>query len=98
MDFSSITTPAELVEQNNTPVSEMTENGERCIKLLEDVLSEGPKVGLCMTKIIIEKLITMHEINLEEVSEAGKIEEAMVWTTDLVKLQMIADTLEDIEV
>jgi len=98
MDFSSITTPAELVEQNNTPVSEMTENGERCIKLLEDVLDEGPKVGLCMTKIIIEKLITMHEINLEEVSEAGKIEEAMVWTTDLVKLQMIADTLEDIEV
>ena len=98
MDFNSITTPAELVEQNNTPVSEMTENGERCIKLLDDVLSEGPAVGLCMTKIIIEKLITMHEVNLEEVSEAGKIEEAMIWTTDLVKLQMIADTLEDIEV
>ena len=96
MDFSSITTPAELVEQNSTP--EMTEDGERCIKLLDDVLSEGPKVGLCMTKIIIEKLITMHEVNLEEVSEAGKIEEAMVWTTDLVKLQMIADTLQDIEV
>ena len=98
MDFSSITTPAQLVEQNNTPVSEITEDGKRCIKLLEDVLEEGPKYGLCTTKILIEKLITMHEVNLEEVSEAGKIEEAMVWQTDLVKLQMVSDILENIEV
>jgi hypothetical protein len=39
----------------------------------------------------------MHEINLEEESVAGKLEEVKVWTTDLVKLQMISDILDDVE-
>ena len=98
MDFNSITTPAELVEQNNTPVSEMTEDGERCIKLLDDVLEEGPKVGLCMVKILIEKLVDMHQVNVEDRTESGNMEEALLWQTDLVKLQIISDMLEDIEV
>jgi hypothetical protein len=93
MDFNSITTPSELIEQNN----QITEDGKRGIKLLEDVLEEGPRYGLCTAKILIEKLITMHEINLEEESEAGKLEEVKVWTTDLVKLQMISDILDDVE-
>ena len=97
MDFSSITTPAELVEQNNTPVREMTEDGERCIKLLDDVLSEGPAVGLCMTKIIIEKLVDMHQVNVEDRTESGNMEEALLWQTDLVKLQMVNTLLEDVE-
>ena len=94
MDFSSISTPAELVEQNNTP--KMTEDGERCIKLLDDVLEEGPKVGLAMTKIIIEKLVDMHQVNVEDRTESGNMEEALLWNTDLVKLQMISDLLEDV--
>ena len=97
MDFSSITTPAELVEQNNTPVSEMTEDGERCIKLLEDVVEEGPKVGLCMVKILIEKLVDMHAVNVEDRSGDNKMEEALLWQNDLTKLQIISDMLEDIE-
>jgi len=95
MDFNSITTPAELIEQNNTPERpEMTDDGERCIKLLDDVLSEGPKVGLCMTKIIIEKLITMHQVNVDD--REGK-EEIIAWQTDLTKLQMVSDLLDDVE-
>lgn len=93
MDFSSITTPAELVEQNNTP--KMTEDGERCIKLLDDVLSEGPQVGLAMTKIIIEKLVDMHQVNVEDRTESD-IEDALLWQNDLTKLQMISDLLEDV--
>ena len=97
MDFNSITTPAELVEQNSTPVREMTEDGERCIQLLENVLDEGPKVGLCMVKILIEKLVDMHQVNVEDRSGDNKMEEALLWNTDLVKLQMVSDLLEDVE-
>ena len=95
MDFSSIITPSDLVEQNNTPVSEMTEDGERCIKLLDSVLDEGPAVGLAMTKILIEKLVDMHQVNVEDRTESD-IEDALLWQTDLVKLQMINDLLEDV--
>ena len=95
MDFNSITTPAELVEQNKQP--KFTEDGERCIQLLEDVLEEGPKVGLCMVKILIEKLVDMHSVNVEDRSESDKMEEALLWQTDLVKLQMVSDLLEDVE-
>ena len=98
MDFSSITTPAELVEQNNTPMSEITEDGERRIKLMDSVLEEGPSVGLCMAKILFENLVDMHQVNVEDRSERGLDDEALVWQTDLVKLQMISNILEDIEV
>ena len=94
MDFSSITTPAELVEQNSTPVSEMTEDGERCIQLLESVLDEGPKVGLCMVKILIEKLVDMHSVNVDDREDKDEI---IAWQNDLTKLQIISDMLEDIE-
>ncbi len=97
MDFNSITTPAELVEQNNTPVSEITEDSERCIKLLDDVLSEGPKVGLCMVKILVEKLVDMHSVNVEDRAESDMMEEALLWQADLVKLQMVNTLLEEVE-
>ena len=97
MDFSSIITPSDLVEQNNTPVSEMTEDGERCIKLLEDVLQEGPEVGLALTKIIIEKLVTMHQENVEHRQESGDMEEALLWNTDLTKLKMVSELLHYVE-
>ena len=95
MDFSSITTPAELVEQNNTPERrEMTEDGERCIKLLEDVLQEGPEVGLALTKIIIEKLVDMHQVNVDDREDKNEV---IAWQNDLTKLQIISNMLEDIE-
>ena len=75
MDFNSITTPSDLVDQN----SQITEDGKRGIKLLEDVLEEGPRYGLCTAKILVEKLIK-------------------IWQADLVKLQMVSDILDDIEV
>ena len=96
MDFSSITTPAELVKQNNIP--ETTEDGARCIKLLDDVLSEGPQVGLAMTKILIEKLVAMHEETVDYRVATSDVDEALLWQADLVKLQMINDLLEDVEV
>jgi hypothetical protein len=95
MDLNSITTPAELVEQNKTP--EFNEDQERCIKLLDDVLEEGPKVGLVLTKIIIEKLVDMHSVNVEDRVGDNKIEEALLWQSDLVKLQMIHEALKTVE-
>jgi len=97
MDFSSITTPAQLVEQNQQE-PEMTEDGERRIKLMDSLLEEGPTVGLCMVKILIEKLVDMHQVNVEDRSERDMNDEALVWQTDLVKLQMVSDILENIEV
>ena len=92
MDFNSITTPAELVEQNKTP--EFNEDQERCIKLLDDVLSEGPKVGLVLTKIIIENLVDMHQVNVDDREDKNEV---IAWQTDLIKLQMVNELLKDVE-
>ena len=97
MDFSSITTPAELLEQNQKE-SVITEDGERRIKLMDSVLEEGPSVGLCMVKILIEKLVDMHQVNVEDRTERDLNDEALVWQTDLVKLQMISELLDQVEV
>ena len=94
MDFNTIETPSQLVEQNNQSNSEE----DRVVDLIDSLLAEGPKVGLATAKIIIEKLVDMHESALAENIEDGNMEMALLWQEDLVKLQTVTNLMEDVVV
>ena len=51
MDFNTIETPSQLVEQNNQSNSEAA----RVCDLVDSLIAEGPRDGLATVKIIIEK-------------------------------------------
>ena len=92
MDFNTIETPAQLVEQNNQSNSEE----DRVVDLIDSLIDEGPKVGLATAKIIIEKLVIMHEVAVAENIEDNNIEVALIWKEDLVKLQAVTTLLDEV--
>ncbi len=96
MDFNTIETPSQLVEQNNQP--EFNENEQRCVDIVEALIAEGPKVGLATVKILLEKLEDMHQAGVDDRTEEGNMEGALMWQKDLIKLQTVNHLLEDVVV
>ena len=93
MNLDQVNTPSDLMEENN----KLSEEQQTRLRLLSEVIDQGPTVGLNMVKVIVEKLISFHQDGLKTKIEEENIEQILYWTTDLNTLQTVSNLLEKVE-
>ena len=93
MNLDQINTPSDLLKENN----KLSDEKQKRLELLKEVIDQGPTVGLNLVKIVIEKLISFHQDGLKTKIEEENIEQILYWTTDLNHLQQVSNLLEKVE-
>ena len=93
MNLDSVNTPADLEKENN----KLSEEQQTRLRLLSEVIEQGPTVGLNLVKVVIEKLVTYHQEGLKEKVKEEDLEQILYWTTDLNTLQTVSTLLEKVE-
>ena len=80
MNLSQVTTPAELVEQNNTAVEPNTSQLDALVENLE--LTETYELVLTL----IQRLGTFHQSVIDDLKEQNELDRLVVWVADEQKL------------
>ena len=93
MNLDQINTPQDLLKENN----KLSDEKQKRLELLKEVIDQGPTVGLNLVKIVVEKLISFHQDGLKTKIEEEDIEQILYWTTDLNTLQQVSNLLEKVE-
>ena len=93
MNLDQVNTPSDLLDENN----KLSEEQQTRLRLLSEVIDQGPTVGLNMVKVLIEKLISFHQDGLKTKIEKEELEQILYWTTDLTILQQVSTMLEKVE-
>ena len=80
MNLSEVNTPAELLEQNNTPVEPNTSQIDALVQqlTLEDAYTHVLNV--------INLMGSYHQSVIEELKESNEIDKAIIWAQDEQKL------------
>ena len=90
MNLSTVTTPTDLVEQNNTPVEPTT---SRLDALLEDLdLNESYEVTLKL----LQRLGNYHQAVCDQLKEEGDVERLVVWAQDEQSLHNAYDLVHQV--
>ena len=93
MNLDQVNTPQDLLDEN----TKLSDEKQKRLELLKEVIDQGPTVGLNLVKIVIEKLISFHQDGLKTKIEEENIEQILYWTTDLNTLQTVSNLLEKVE-
>ena len=80
MNLSQVTTPADLVQQNNEPTPP---NTSQLDALVEDL---GLEETYTLALTLIQRLGSFHQSVVEDLKEQNDLERLVVWTQDEQKL------------
>ena len=78
MDLKSVTTPAELVNQNQEPVAPDADRLDALVESLDLDLNETYE----LTKRLVQRLGSFHQSVVAQLTEEGETERAVVWAQD----------------
>ena len=90
LDLSQVTTPAELVEQNNEPTPPET---SRLVALTKD-LSLNDTYDLVLT--LVQRLGDFHQSVMDDLKEEGDMDRLIVWTQDEQTLHHCHDMIREV--
>ena len=91
MDLKSVTTPAELVNQNNEPVAPNTDRLDALVEGLE--LNETYELALKL----VQRLGSFHQSVVEQLKEeATDLDRLVVWVEDERQLHTCYDLLSEV--
>ena len=91
MNLSQVTTPADLVAQNNEPQAPNTSQLDALVENLE--LTETYELALTL----IQRLGTFHQSVIDDLKEAGtELNKLVVWSQDEQLLHTAYDLLKEV--
>ena len=90
LNLSQVTTPAELLEQNNTATEPNTSQLDALVEDLE--LEETYTLALTL----VQRLGTYHQSVIEDLKEQNEIDRLIVWSADEQKLHTCFDLLHEV--
>ena len=90
MNLSSVSTPAELVEQNNTAVAPSTSQLDALVDKLD--LAETYSLALRL----IQTVGSFHQSVMEDLKEEAELDRLVLWSQDEQKLHNAYDLLLEV--
>ena len=91
LNLSQVTTPADLVEQNNVPVAPNTDRLDALVEGLE--LNESYELALKL----VQRLGSFHQSVVEQLKEeANDLDRLVVWVEDERQLHTCYNLLSDV--
>ena len=90
MNLSQVTTPAELVEQNNTAVEPNTSQLDALVEQLD--LTETYTLVLSL----VQRLGSFHQSVIDDLKNDGELDRLVVWAQDEQKLHTCHDLLSEV--
>ena len=90
MDLKSVTTPAELVNQNQEPVAPNTDRLDALVEGLE--LNETYELALKL----VQRLGSFHQSVVEDLKEQNDLDRLVVWSQDERLLHTCYDLLNEV--
>ena len=90
LNLSQVTTPADLVEQNNEPTPP---NTSQLDALVEDL---GLEETYTLALSLIQRLGSFHQSVIEDLKEQNELERLVVWSADECKLHQCWNLLNEV--
>ena len=90
LNLSQVTTPAELVEQNNEPTPPNTSQLDALVENL------GLEETYTLALSLVQRLGSFHQSVIEDLKEQNELDRLVVWSQDECKLHQCYNLLSEV--